>query len=178
MKHNFSCTINDILVRPLKNYDIELLRKWRNKQENNIYLKQIAYIQPQDQVIWFKKYENDTSTICFAIEETKLLKCLIGSASLYNFCDNEAEFGKFLIGHKQAHGKKAGVNALKAIVKVGFEQIGLSSMTLHCYKDNISALNVYKEVGFTIENEKYISGKCNYPNGIEYMMRIRKCDSI
>ena len=176
MEHKFSCVINNIYIRPLNAYDIESLRKWRNMEENSAYLKRIAYIRQQEQLDWFNKYKRDNSTIYFAIEENKILNCLIGSASLYNFCDGKAEFGKFLIGHKEAHGKKAGVNALKAIIKVGFEQIGLSSIILHCYKDNVSALKVYREVGFSIEDEKYISGKCNYPDGIEYMMKIDRCE--
>ncbi len=149
MKHNYVLESENITLRQLENCDIEFLRNWRNNKENTKYLRSIGYITPQQQEMWFKKYLKNDDEIAFAIVETKELNRIVGSCSLYNFIDDQAEFGKILIGDSEAHGRGIGLKATEIVVKFAFHELNLSRVVLECYENNIPAQKIYKKVGFT-----------------------------
>ncbi len=167
MKHNYSMKYGNIKIRPLMQDDIEHLRKWRNDSTNTVYLRKIPTITSEQQLKWFQRYLGNDDEMCFAIDLLDKNQ-IIGSASLYNFKNNQVEFGKILIGASEAHGKRAGYNATSAIIRIAFEQLLVERVILHCYEANYAAVHVYKQVGFTIVDEH------NSPEGLEYIMSINK----
>lgn len=168
MKHEYYFKNINVIVRPLEKDDIELLRKWRNDSQNTKYLKKVPYITTDMQNKWFENYIENGDEIFFAIEECNDLNRLVGSAALYNFDGETVEFGKILIGDKDAHGKNVGSNALKAILKIAFTNLSIKKVMLRCYKDNKKALRIYRNVGFNIEEEHLVN------ENIEYTMKIEK----
>jgi RimJ/RimL family protein N-acetyltransferase len=167
MRHDYNLIYKNIKVRPLLQMDIPYLRKWRNDPVNTLHLRKIPVITPEHQLKWFQEYLDNPDEMCFAIDLIANNQ-IIGSASLYNFKNNQAEFGKILIGDSEAHGKKAGYNATNAIVSIAFEQLSVERVILHCYKTNNAAVHIYKQVGFEIIDEY------NSPVGLEYIMSIDK----
>lgn len=150
MNHNYQIEYKNVYLRPLQGEDIENLRNWRNNPINTMYLRRIPYITQEMQTEWFEKYLKNDDEMCFAIVEKRDLNRLVGSLSLYNFGDEECLFGKILIGDKQAHGRKIGLNATIAATKIAFETLGLKKVYLYVYIDNKKAINVYQNAGFTI----------------------------
>ena len=148
MKHNYTIKKDNVLLRPLCEDDIEMLRIWRNNPENSKYLRQIGYIDKDQQKKWFENYINNDDEIAFAIVECKELNRLVGSVSLYNFKDNEAEFGKILIGDEEAHGKRIGLNATKAAIEIGFKELNLNRIVLEVNYENVAAIKTYEKAGF------------------------------
>lgn len=163
MIHNYRIDYENVTLRPLDENDIESLRVWRNDPENSQYLSKIPYITPVDQKSWFEKYLLNMDELVFAIIENRDLKRLVGSLSLYHFTPESCLFGKILIGDKEAHGKKTGLNATIAATKIAFEQLRLKHVYLFVYSDHGAALSIYKKAGFSIVDEhRSDNGKWEY----------------
>ena len=136
MKHEFVSYYKNIRIRPLEEYDIESLRNWRNNPTNTKFLTKISYITPEMQEKWFKDGLEKPNEYIFAIDEIKELNKLVGSFSLYNIVDEEAEFGKFLIGEDRVHGKSIGLYTLTVALEIAFNKLKLKKVYLRVYKDN------------------------------------------
>ena len=67
-----------------------------------------------------------------------------------------------MIGDEEAHGKKVGLNATKAVLTIAFELLKMKRVCLKCYGDNEKAMNIYKTAGFTIKDKYYNDGKLEY----------------
>ena len=153
MKHEYIKDFKNVRIRPLREDDLELLRIWRNNPDNCKYLSKIPYITSDMQKGWYESTFETPNEYVFAIEEICELNRLVGSLSLYNITGKEAEFGKILIGNEEAHGKKIGVNSLNALLLLCFNELDLNSVYLHVYEDNVGAIKVYSQVGFSVEEE-------------------------
>lgn len=104
MKHNYSATYKNVILRPLKEEDIEMLRIWRNDISQTKFLTPIGEISPAMQKKWYNDYLNNPDEITFSIIETASLNRLVGSVALYHFKNGIAEIGKIQIGDREAHG--------------------------------------------------------------------------
>lgn len=169
MIHDYHMNYENINLRPLEMDDIESLRVWRNNPNNSLYLNDIPYITKEMQREWFERYLNNEDELCFAIEETSELNRIVGSCSLYNFSKDKCSFGKLLIGDNEAHGKKVGLNATKTAVYIALKIMSVKRVDLFVYADNKAALNVYKQAGFDVIDEKMNNSR------IEYTMSIMEC---
>lgn len=169
MDHNYQIAYENIYLRPLSQEDIECLRNWRNNTNNTEYLSKIPYITPAMQSNWFKEYLENDDEMCFAIVERQELKRLVGSLSLYNFKDESCLFGKILIGDNDAHGRKVGINATVAAIKIAFETLRLKKIVLYVYVDNKRAIKVYRNAGFLICGEHITTDERR-----EYIMSIER----
>ncbi len=155
MLHNFYAKYQNVLLRPLKHEDIEQLRIWRNNTYQTRFLRPIGFIDPDMQEKWFKNYLNNNNDIIFAIEETENLKRLVGSVSIYNIFNCQAEFGRIQIGDDQAHGRGIGKLATAISVAFGFQKLNLKKITACVHQDNIAAYNIYMKVGFIITGRQF-----------------------
>lgn len=187
MDHQYSGNFGNIVVRPLKEGDIESLRVWRNDPANTKYLSKVPFITSDMQKNWFERYLANAEELQFAICFMDSGE-LIGSAALYNpdlpfdkiGCEDSgrdismrAELGKIMIGAADAHGKHAGVSSVEAMAKIAFEDIGLSELQLHVYCDNVPAVKVYLQAGFAVRDkhvtadgrEEYLMIKGKQGNG-------------
>lgn len=153
MEHTNEIFYKNVHLRPLMECDIESLRLWRNNPNNTLYLNKISYITPEMQRKWFEDYISNNDEICFAIIENKELNRLVGSLSLYHFETDECLFGKILVGDRNAHGRKIGLNATVGATKIAFEQLKMSRVKLHVYADNLVAYKIYTKVGFRVIEE-------------------------
>ena len=172
MEHRYRYAYKNVEARPLDSSDIEYLRLWRNDEGNTRYLSKIGHISAPQQEQWYLKYLGNENEICFAIDEVETIGHIVGSASLYEFQGSQGEFGKILIGDAAAHGKKVGFNAIVAILKIAFLDLGLDKVILHCFKENRGAMHVYHSVGFNVAGEHVTE------DGVEYVMEIEKEDYL
>ncbi len=154
MDHNYFAQYGNVLLRPLCHDDIEYLRHWRNNLEETRFLRPIGIISPEKQEQWFQNYLLDPREITFAIVETKELKRIVGSVSIYEIEDDRAEFGKIRVGDPAAHGKGIGRTATVLALAVGFERLGLQKITACVHRENIAARSNDLRVGFRIVGEQ------------------------
>ena len=165
MNHEYSLCYKNVCLRPISRHDTELLRKWRNDPNNSLYLRQIPYITYKAQMEWYRKYLTNKNELFFGIVENDVLNRLVGSLSLYNISNDSCFFGRILIGDAEAHGRKIGLNATIAALKIAFEIIELEKVFLHVYSDNASAIKIYIEAGF-----KIVDTHTSDEGKIEYLM--------
>lgn len=168
MDHNYTSNCKNVTLFPLSELYIELLRNWRNDSENTKFLRSIPFITPEMQGNWYKSYLANEDELCFVIYENQVLNRVVGSLSLYDFQDKQAEFGKILIGDEEAHGKSVGFHAILAVLKIAFEELNLERVVLRVYDENIVAKHIYEKVGF-----KKIDSKLNH-NMIEDYMELQR----
>ena len=168
MKHEYKKIYKNVEIRQLVENDLESLRGWRNNPSNTLFLRPLPYITSEMQKMWYQTYLKDENEIIFAIDEISSLHKIVGSISLYNFCETNAEVGKLLIGDQNAHGKNVSFNALKAIMDIAKHQLHLDRLFLHVYKDNEIAVYIYKKVGFNIVSESFTD-----TGMLEYTMNIK-----
>lgn len=162
MEHPFKAEYANIRLLPLAAGDIESLRIWRNDPDNTKFLRKIPYITPEMQQEWFESYLSDRNELIFSIYELGEKEKLVGSLSLYDIKEDEATFGKILIGDKNAHGKKIGVHATKAAVGIAFRRLNVNRVTLYVFAENAAAVKTYGYAGFHITDEHDVNGSKEY----------------
>lgn len=150
MKHNYSIEYEGVTLRPLEHKDIEQLRIWRNDAENSRYIRKIPQISPCDQENWYEDDLRDSSTLTFAI---CIGSELVGSVALYDLKDEDASFGRLMIGG--AKGRGAGSRATIATLKIAFEELNLEEIDAEVSVDNTPAIVIYTRVGFCVVGRNY-----------------------
>jgi len=150
MEHSISAKYKNVLLRPIVENDLELLRHWRNDESNTTYLTKLDYITQKQQQDWYKRELSNKDSYIFAIEETELLNMLVGSISLYNFNGQTAEYGSIMIGEPMAHGKGIGFLALTLCIFIGFNKFNLETIVASVHEDNTAAVKTNDKVGFSI----------------------------
>lgn len=146
-----SCNIavNDsINIRELLKEDIEFLRILRNKdvnRKNFIYQKEIS---SEDQQLWFESYSKNTQDHMYSVVR-KSDDSLIGFAALYNINEVEAEFGRLIVDKEKYNQPGLGKLILRHLIDISKVQFHLSKLKLDVFADNISALKIYEQCGFS-----------------------------
>lgn len=154
MKHNYRIEKDEIMIRPVEEKDIEMIRNWRNIDSIRMsFLSQTIISAPQ-QKLWFEKYCNNDSDIMFIIEYHNLP---VGTVALYNidYHEKRAEFGRLMIGEMSARGKKIGEKVTSFLCEYAMSHLQLDKIVLEVYEDNIHAKVAYEAVGF--KTIKYLS---------------------
>lgn len=152
MRHNYSARLDNILIRPLDEKDIELLRIWRNDKEQTAFLRDVGYITEAMQRKWYDSYLANEQDLVFAIEETSELNRVIGSLSLYDWdkASCTCEIGKIQIGDKDAHGKGIGRKTLVMALKIAYQKLGIKKVVASVHPDNVQAYNNDMKIGFRV----------------------------
>ena len=150
MIHNYSARYKNIILRPLLKKDIEMLRNWRNDAEATKYLRNIGKITPEMQSRWFESYLLNSDEYSFSIVYIGDFHAIVGSVSLYNFLNTQAEVGKIQIGDVRAHGKGIGRTALVMILELGFKVFGLKKIVAGVNQCNVASHSNFMKIGFRI----------------------------
>ena len=155
MDHNYSARLDCILIRPLGNKDIELLREWRNDKKSTRFLRDVGYITEEMQKKWYQNYLKNDRDLVFAIEDIGELKRVVGSLSLYDW-DRDSktcEIGKIQIGDSAAHGKGIGRKTLVMAMKIAFQKLGIQKIVASVHPDNVQAYHNDMKIGFRVVGE-------------------------
>lgn len=150
MIHTYSARYKGVLLRPLLEKDIESLRKWRNDVEATKYLRNIGQISFEMQKNWYSSYLINKDEYSFAIVDICDLHTMVGSVSLYNFKDNQAEVGKIQIGDNRAHGRGIGRIALVMAMELAFKSLKLTKIVAGVNQSNVAAHSNDMKIGFKI----------------------------
>lgn len=154
MKHNYSLYYNHVRLRPMEERDIDRLRKWRNNKSISKFLKPISFITRDMQKKWFYQYLDNQNEITFAVTDVERNDIIVGSISIYNFNESQAEIGKFVIGDKNAHGRQIGTKAFIMGVFFAFEVLKVDKVICFVHKENSVARHIYRKIGFYITGER------------------------
>ena len=141
---------NKVYLIKTQHSSIEQLRQWRNQPELRKYFREFREIGIEDQERWFHKIEKDPNQFNFEIRDKKNKK-LVGHCGLHyiSWTNRTAEFGIY-IGDKTYRGRGYGSNALRTLIKYGFDELNMNRIWCEVYNNN-DALPIYKHLGFVEE---------------------------
>lgn len=130
--------------------NIEQLRNWRNDPKLRKYFREYREISKNMQNNWYEKINQDDNQVNFQIHDKETNK-LIGHCGLYyiNWVHRHAEFGIY-VGDFDFRNGGYGSDALRTLIKYGFEDLNLNKIWCEVYTNNDS-LKVYKHLGFIDE---------------------------
>tara|TARA_B100001093_G_scaffold277982_1_gene265686 strand:- start:3580 stop:4110 length:531 start_codon:yes stop_codon:yes gene_type:complete len=141
-----------IILTRVEKENLEQLRKWRNIPELRKYFREHKIIGIDNQLKWYEnRVLGDSNQYNFEIrtQENKL----IGHCGLYyiNWISRTGEFGIY-IGDNDYRNGGYGSDALRTLIKYGFEDLNLNRIWCEVYSNN-DALDVYKHIGFVYEGK-------------------------
>ncbi len=102
-----------------------------------------AYTAPQE-TEWVRKKRGEKATVFSMIE--KAGGAFIGNIELFNVENGEGELGIAITAKKQNTGY--GSEAVPAMIRYGFEKLGLKRIVLRVDPANARAIRVYEKCGF------------------------------
>ncbi len=137
-----------IVLSKLEDSDIEKMFEWINNKdlvEFNAPFKRIPW---EDHCKWFELIRQRENVKIFGIRLIKS-NILIGSCQLFNidYFAKTAEL-QIRIGDFYYLGKGYGTEAVKLLIKFGFDDLKLEQIYLHVFSDNLRAYNSYIKNGF------------------------------
>ena len=153
-----------IILKKVERENLEQLREWRNNPELRKYFREYRLINSENQQKWYEsRVLGDPDQYNFEIRD-KASNKLIGHCGLYyiNWVMRTGEFGIY-IGDNDYRSGGFGSDALRTLIKYGFEDLNLNRIWCEVY-DNNAALEVYKHIGFVYEGKM----RENYYNEGQY----------
>ena len=153
MKHACRCGYGRVLLRPLEEGDLEALRVLRNA--NRYFFNTTGYIESQQQRDWFAAYLAKPDDWMFAVELSARPGVFVGAIALYGL-DREtktAEFGRTLVDKTLAPESGIGTEAVRAVCRFAFRELGLKKVTAEVLKTNLRAQRAYAKAGCVVAGE-------------------------
>lgn len=141
---------NNIRLRLLVENDLPLTLKWRNQDHIRKWFVHSEIISIKQHQQWFEKYQERDNDYVFIIEDKPNNYAPIGQISLYNIDweQKSGEFGRLMIGEKEALGKGIAKNSTKMILNLAFSVFFLENLELEVFEDNSPAIAIYQSCSF------------------------------
>ena len=139
-----------IVLRLLEKEDLPLTLSWRNQDENRKWFNTTEVITEEKHYGWFERYKDLDNDFVFVIQAKDLDNSLIGQVALYeiDWDVRSGEYGRLIIGSREARRKGYARDATRLLLRIGFEQFGLRKIFLEVKENNSPALAVYESCGF------------------------------
>lgn len=140
-----------VYLRPLEVDDAENFVTWLNDKEVNKYLIRTIPINKSREREFLEGLYKDNREVILGIS-LKANDELIGVIGLHKISlpFHNAEMGIF-IGDKSRWSKGYGTEAVRLILKYGFDQLNLHRIYLTVLNFNLRAIHVYEKSGFKLE---------------------------
>lgn len=154
MNHEYLFEFKRIILKPLKEEDIECLRLLRNQEKQ--YFITNDEISEESQKKWYQSYLNKEDDIMFKIVKREKPEEFIGAIALYDI-DLEkrvSEFGRVLVDKMKAPEKGIGKEATLAVCLFGFEVLKLNKIIGEILKSNERIIKVDRRAGFRFVGEQ------------------------
>lgn len=118
-------------------------------------------ISMEQQIIWYEKTISDSSNQRFVIET--LEEGAVGIATLVNIdWKNRCATHGIKLLNKERKTKGIGTDAVMALMRYAFDELGLNRLETSRFEDNIPSQKLYTKCGWQVEG---IRRKCVYKNG-------------
>ncbi len=147
---------NKVRLRLLEAADLPLTLSWRNQDNIRRWFFSSDVITLEGHKQWFQKYAERDDDFIFIFEEIDRNYDPVGQLSLYHIDWDQcsAEFGRLMIGKKEAAGKGLAVSATSLVLDIARREFGLREIYLEVFADNAAAVAVYKHCGFEIVSDE------------------------
>lgn len=157
MNHEYKLKNNNIILYPISECHLEMMRLYRNNKSNTKYLRKIKNISKKDQIDWYKNYLKNKKIYGFIIKENHKLKKDVGTIFIYDIEKRSAEIGKIVIGDKNAHHMGIGQQAIELLTDFGLHELSLNKIKAEVNTENISSLVSFIKAGYLIDKKEKLS---------------------
>ncbi|HRD51867.1 MAG TPA: GNAT family protein [Flavobacteriales bacterium] len=143
--HIFKMNISGktVTLRAIESRDLEQLQAWANDPDIQSGLGGWHFpISQSDQQKWYESLHASSPHQRFAVETGSL--GLVGTANLVDIdWKNRHAFHGLMIGHPDARGKGIGIDAVMAIMRYAFDELGLRRLDGTMIAYNEASLRLY-----------------------------------
>lgn len=141
-------------LRAIERSDLPCFQQWLNDPEVTDGLSTYLPLSMTEEEQWFdrlSRLEPEEKPLAIELQEDDSWR-LIGDIGFFNFewTNRCAEFG-ILIGDKSFWNQGYGTEAVRLLLKHGFETLNLHRIYLRVYSTNPRARRSYEKVGFQLE---------------------------
>jgi diamine N-acetyltransferase len=141
-------------LRRVEREDVSKFHEWVNDPEVTEGLSLLFPMAFEDEDRWYQgTLGRDMQERPFAIEVRSGDGWqLIGNCSFFDI-EREARSGEIgiMIGDKSMWNQGLGTEAMKLLLRIGFETLNLNRVFLRVYSDNLRAIRSYEKAGFVPE---------------------------
>jgi RimJ/RimL family protein N-acetyltransferase len=139
-----------IRLRRIERQDIPTFVRWFGDPEVREYLMINRPISNAEEERWFERKLEEEDSEIYAIETMD--GAHIGNIELFNIDTRHrhAELG-IVIGEKAYWGQGYGSDAVRTLLRFGFEEMNLHRVFLRVYEDNARGIRAYEKCGFRHE---------------------------
>ena len=154
-----------VILKPPERKYIDFFLKWMSDVETTQYLKMYRPLTREMEEEWFDNLKNREDLFLFSIfiSLENGNERIIGNCSIGVDWKNRVGTSGIVIGEKDCLGKGYGTEAMKLLIKYGFNTLNLNRIQLETYEFNIRAFKSYKKAGFIEEGKRrqaiYVNGK-------------------
>lgn len=140
-----------VLLRAIESSDAKTLFRWINTPELVRHSAPFRPVHGPMHEAWLRQVATDNSVVAFAIEELATGR-LVGTIQLVNVdaIHRNAEM-RIRIGDAAARGRGLGRDALSALLRFAWGDLGLHRVHAYAFDVNESAIHMYEGVGFDRE---------------------------
>ena len=142
-----------ILIPVCKNH-LDSFVKWFNDNEITQYIAWFLPLNYEKEEKWYSSMLEQQNQINYSIVLSENQDSLIGNCNIQIDWKNRVGMIGIMIGEKEYWGKGYGTEALRMLVKYGFNTLNLNRIELETYAFNTRALKSYNKVGFKQEGLK------------------------
>ena len=146
-----------IILQHFEQSDIPQLIKWIDTEELLTKWSGSLFSFPltNSSLEWYIKDTNiphESDAFIYKAIDTETGE-IVGHISLggLSWKNRSSRISRVLVGNLAAHRKGICQQMTKAVLKIGFEELGLHRISLGVYENNKAALNCYLKCGFNIE---------------------------
>jgi len=136
-----------VRLRAIEREDIPRFLKWLNDPDLRRYLRMYLPLSRAQEEGWFERQLKDEGQRVLAIETMQGQH--IGNIGLHriDWKDRCAELGIF-IGESQFRDQGYGTDAVRTLLRLAFEEMGLHRISLRVFDFNQRAIRCYEKCGF------------------------------
>jgi UDP-4-amino-4,6-dideoxy-N-acetyl-beta-L-altrosamine N-acetyltransferase len=162
---------NKVVLRDIRDSDIEAMAAWRNDPEINKYFFEYQPVSVEQQQQWVDSLRKRNDERLFIIAPVEQPNQPVGTVGLVrmDFRNRKAEWGRFLLD-PSSRGKGFAAEALYLSLRYAFHHLNMQRLYLEVYEWNEPARSLYESFGFKLEgtfrNHIYREGR--YHNVLVY----------
>ncbi len=145
-----------IRLTPFCREDIPVFTRWFQDYEVQRFIDPGVLVPHSEEAetAWYERAIKDTDNYHFSIR-TLAEDRLIGNCGLFGIEQkNRVATLGILIGEKDHWGKGYGSDAIRVILRFGFQELNLNRIQLDVYDFNPRAIRAYEKVGFVHEGRR------------------------
>ncbi len=148
--------MNDIILKPIQEADLEVIRNWRNSPDVSQYMYSDKEISREDQQKWYDRIKNDSTCSYWIInynDKPLGVANITGVTQLLESC-----YWAFYLGDTSVRGGGIGAKVEYNVLKHVFEDLKLNKLRCEVFAFNDKVIKMHEKFGF--RREAYYREHC------------------